>query len=135
MRNKICLGVTGWLRGTQANAGSQISGPVGEKIRCSSCDKTALTFHLNAIEPRKYRACDPEKKGFVCLQRTSVNIFHPASGPSARRQVPLGRNCCAGWLGCLVAWCDKTSPTLFPLLLWTHMCTLLRSPFLDFISL
>ena len=35
MRNKIRLGVTGWLpaRGTQANAGSQISGPVGEKIR------------------------------------------------------------------------------------------------------
>ena len=35
MRNTIRLGVTGWLpaRGTQANAGSQISGPVGEKIR------------------------------------------------------------------------------------------------------
>ena len=53
MRNTIRLGVTGWLRGTQANAGSQISGPVGEKIRLcyfSCCDKTALTFHLNAME-------------------------------------------------------------------------------------
>ena len=70
MRNTIRLGVTGWLpaRGTQANAGSQISGPVGEKIRPlllllpqNSANFSFECYGTESLETLN-RICDPEKK-------------------------------------------------------------------------
>ena len=125
----------GGLRPSLAAARSQVPLPATKSAKRSSCHKTSQHFSLVCCgTPENFEEkTENSQKMYDALQKISKNAFFwPQVQVSGVRSRWVEIVALAAWLA---GWCDKTSPALFPLLLWTHMCTLFHLPCLDFMFL